>query len=109
MGQGATGDSPSSGFYVFTFGDNASLDLTVERYVGTFKCDNNPVSHDEYMDFEVIEDSGNNRGRIIKAQEMRTKLFFRFVLGTTYAAIDSSKNYPVAPALVDSMVLDKVP
>ena len=81
----------------------------MESYAGSDKCENNPVSHDEYRNFEVIDDSGNHPGRIIKAQEMRSKLSFKFVIANSYVAIDSSKSYPVAPEFVDSMVLDKVP
>lgn len=103
-----TNEVPKSKFYVFTFGDDSSLDLVVESYVGTEKCDNVPIGHDEYKHFLVFDDTGNGPGRFMTAQEVGGKLFYKFVIAKSYAAIDSSATYPVKTDLVEMMVLDRV-
>lgn len=103
-----TNEVPKSKFYVFTFGTDSSLDLVVESYVGTEKCDNAPTGRVDYTHFEVLDDTGNHPGRFITAQEVRTKLFYKFVIAKSYSAITSSTNYPVKPDFVEVMVLDRV-
>ena len=100
---------PKSVFYIFTFGEDSSLDITAEYYDGTEKCDRKPVGHEDYDHFEVMDDTGNGPGRFITASEVNTPLFFKFVIAKSYAAITSSRTYPVTGDFVDSMVLDRVP
>jgi hypothetical protein len=102
-------DAPASKFYVFTFGTDSSLDLTVETYAGTESCDNQPTGHYEYKDFVFLDDTGNGPGRFMTAREVHTNLFFKFVVAKSYAAIDSSATYPVKSGLIDAMALDRVP
>ena len=100
--------TPSSKKYVFTFGKDSSLDIVVSFHLGTAKCDNDPgVGVYEYKAFQVIDDSGNNPGRFITAQDLRTNLYFKFVIAKSYAAIYSSPRYPVQSEIVDTMILDR--
>ncbi len=103
-----TNEAPKSKFYVFTFGTDSSLDLTVESYAGTEKCDNVPIGRVDYKHFEVLDDTGNLPGRVLTAQEVSTKLFYKFRIAKSYSAILSSTNYPVKPDFVEVMILDKV-
>lgn len=101
--------TPKSNRYVFTFGDNASLELVKESYEGTEQCDNQPITRTEYKHFTVLEDSGEGPGRWITAQEMDTKLFFKFVIAKSYAVIDASTTDPEKTGLVEAIILDRVP
>ena len=103
-----TTQNPKSNFYVFTFGDDSSLNIVKEMYEGTEKCDRQPVGRVEYKNFVVLEDSGNHPGRWMTAQEVGTKLFFKLTIARSYTAITSSLDYPVKHDFVDLGVLNKV-
>lgn len=100
--------NPKSIFYVITFGEDASIDLTAEYYEGTEKCDRQPINREDYRHFEIMDDTGNGPGRFLTASEVDTPLFFKFVIAKSYAAITSSRTYPVKGDFVDSMVLDRM-
>lgn len=104
----ATTQIPRSNFYVFNYGDDFSIRLIKETYEGTEKCDNQPTGHYEYKDFVVLDDPGNHAARFMTAHEARSKLYFKFTIARSYAAVTSSLDYPVRHELVDMAVLSKV-
>lgn len=100
-----TNGTPSSKRYVFTFGEEFSLDIVATSYLGTAKCDNEASGTYEYKAFQVMDDSGNHPGRFVTAQDLRTKLYFKFVIAKSYTAIYASEKYPIKGDFVEMMLL----
>lgn len=97
----------SSKKYVFTFGEDSSLDIVVTFHLGTHKCDNVASGINEYKAFQVIDDSGNRPARVITAQDLRTNLYFKFTIAKSYAAIKWSVRYPVQSEIIETVLLDR--
>lgn len=104
----STSTAPKSNFYVFIFGEDSSLNLIVENYEGTEKCNRQEIGRKEYDHFRVLDDTGNNAERIIAGQDVGTKLFFKFMIAKSYVAINSSTAYPVNSDLGGTVVIDRV-
>lgn len=89
------------------FTDKNSLHLSAYFFEGSGTCEGAPKDVRSYSNFTVLEDSGNRPVRIITAQDIDAKMYFKFVLSLRSAIIYTGDSLPVRADPMRVMILKR--
>lgn len=90
------------------FGLDNSLEFTASFYQGSGVCGGTPLEERAYRNFQMIKDSGNRRVRLITAQDVDSKLYFKFSLSRDSAIIDTTDSLADKPDPMRTLLLDRI-
>lgn len=99
-------DVETSRKYYLTAGD--SVELTTSFYEGSGICEGKLVTRKVFRNFLVVDDLGTSQIRIVKVQDLDSKLYFKFMLSPDSAIVMHMKSLDEEFDLFRTVLLDRM-
>lgn len=94
--------------FELVFGLDNSLEFKASFHQGSGVCEGEPAEVRTFRNFQVIKDSGNRRVRLITAQDLESKLYFKLMLSRESAIIDTAQSLEDKPDPMRTILMKRV-
>ncbi len=89
-------------------GQDNSLEFTASFHQGSGVCEGEATEVRAYRNFQIVKDTGNRPIRLITAQDVDSKLYFKFMLSRDSAIIETADSLTDKPNPMRMLLLKKM-